>query len=610
MPKPVRLPTGQVLVFPDEATEAQIDEEVNRVFLESRPQIPAGREAPVPTAGEVTQEFIESGAPVAGAMVGGTAGAALTKTPVGAAKGAGLGAAAGQQFAEITRPFLTGEESGLAESAGRTATAGALGALGEGFGQAAMKVVGRLIAPFRKKLSPEGLKAQAAVEKAGVSGALTPAQLTESRALDIGESITEASLLGAGRIKAMREKLATEGMPALVEEFLRTQGAKLTPTQSGQLLGQSRAAAVEAFKGVQRALYEDVDRLAKGVVVNTKPVADFVRKATAEQSRTVERALGAAGVSADDLTIEIAGQAGRSPETTFRIAQEIRSKLLGVARKKPLSVDDQAISNAAGKLAGLMDDQMEAAASKMAPAALQAFRAANAVTKEGIDRLENELIRGLAKRLEKQPSTIVPVLAAPNKADVLRKVKAAVDAPTFERFQEAMTTHLVGRAADPTTGIVSGTRLMSLMKGLGDETAQLVFKAKAAVTDLAKTLDVLQRGVASKEGTGRIFIQLSQASAGLELIFHPIETLTGAGKAARGASVAILAGPAVMGRLFTNPVAVRWLTRGFQAGPGTEGFFRAMSQVVALSEGPKAAGKEAVRIGGERLQQVQELLRR
>ena len=72
----------------------------------------------------------------------------------------------------------------------------------------------------------------------------------------------------------------------------------------------------------------------------------------------------------------------------------------------------------------------------------------------------------------------------------------------------------------------------------------------------------------------------------------------------------ILMAPAVAGRLFTNPIAVRWLTRGVQAGPGTEGFFRAMSQVVALSAPTKRAGTEAVRLGGERLKQVRELLAR
>lgn len=553
-------------------------------------------------AGERVQEVIEAGAPLVGSMIGGTAGGVLTKTPTGAVQGSALGAAAGQQLAEVTRSLLTGEVAPVAESLERTLTAGALGALGEGAGQAAVRVVGKVLAPFATKLSPEGLKAQAALERAGVKDVMTPAQLTESRGLDILENVTGASLFGAGRLTAMREKLIKEGIPALVDDVLTQFGSTRSGTEIGQLLAQSRTAAVEVFKGARKSLYEEVDRLAKGVVVDTKPVVAFLRENLARQSRTAERALSAADVTIDDLTIAVAGGGPRAPETTFRIAQEIRSKLLGVARKKPLSVDDQAVVNVAGKIAGLVDDQMEAAARSMAPEALTAFRAANEFTKVGIDQLENELIRGLARRMGKQPSTIVPLLAAPNKADVLRTVKAAVDTPTWEQFQGAMTTHLVNRAADAKTGIVSGGQLLRQIKALGPETAQLIFKDKEAVEQLGRTIEYLGRKTA-QEGTGRIFIQLRQAGAGAELVAHPMRALMG------GVAAATIVVPLQLGRLFTNPTAVRWLTRGIQAGPGTETFFKAVSKAVTLSEGPRTVAHGAVEISGEGLRTLQEALR-
>ena len=552
--------------------------------------------------GETAQAFVETAAPLVGSVVGGAVGGAATRTPAGAIAGSGLGAAAGQQLAEVTRPLLTGEQAPLAESLTRTATTGLLGALGEGAGQAAVRVVGKVLAPFAGKLSREGVKAEGALARAGVEDVMTPGQLTESRGLDILENITQASLLGGGRIQAARERLIKEGIPALVDDVLTQVGSTKPPTEVAQLFAQSRAAAVEVFKSARHALYGEVDRLARGVIVDTKPVLTFIRESLARQSRTVERALGAADIGMDDLTIAIAGDSGRAPETTFRIAQEIRSKLLTVARRKPLSVDDQAIVNVAGKLAGLVDDQMEAAAVRMAPEALTAFRAANAFNKVGVERLENELIRSLAKRAAKQPSTIVPLLAAPNKADVLRVVKAAVDTPTWEQFQGALTTHIVQRAADAKTGIVSGGALLRSIKALGDETAQLVFKDRSAVEQLGRTIEFLGRKTA-QEGTGRIFIQLRQAGAGAELVAHPMRALVG------GAAAATIVVPLQLGRLFTNPTAVRWLTRGIQAGPGTTAFFNAVSKAVALSEPSRAVAGEAVQITGERLRQLQEAMR-
>ena len=560
-------------------------------------------------AGEQVQELIETWAPVAGAVVGGARGAPTTALGLpGVVVGAGLGAAGGQALAETTRPLLTGEAAPFGESVARTGITGMLGTLGEGAAQGALRMLGKVLAPFAKKVTPEGMKAKAALETVGVGGALTPAQMTESRTLDIFESVTETSLIGGGRMQAVRKKLTEEGVPALVDDMLTRLGTTMTPTQIGQLFTQNRTAALTAFRAARGALYAEVDRLAKGVVVDTRPVVNFLRENLARQSRSVERALSGAGVSMDDLTVAIAGQKGRAPETTFRIAQEIRSKLLMVSRRKPLSVDDEAAVRVAGKIASLIDEQMEAAGTRMAPDALAAFRVANEFTKAGSERLENELIRAVAKRAAKQPSTVVPILAAPNKADILRSVQKAVDASTFERMQEALTTEVVRRAADPKTGIVSGGALLRQLKTLGQETADLVFKNRGAVEDLGKMIDSLERKV-SKEGTGRIFIQLAQAGAATELIFHPIEILSGQRAATRGGAVTILLGPAALGRLFTNPVGVRWLTQGLRSGPGTAGFFRAMAQVVALSEPAKKTGEQAALTLSERSKALLQELR-
>ena len=79
--------------------------------------------------------------------------------------------------------------------------------------------------------------------------------------------------------------------------------------------------------------------------------------------------------------------------------------------------------------------------------------------------------------------------------------------------------------------------------------------------------------------------------------------------ATRGGAVTILLGQAALGRLFTNPVGVRWLTQGLRSGPGTAGFFRAMAQVVALSEPAKKTGEQAALTLSERSKALLQELR-
>ena len=88
--------------------------------------------------GATAQSMIETGAPFAGALFGGTIGAASglltagTTSIPGAMVGAALGTFAGNQIAEITRPFLTGEQTPLEEQIRRGIRMGIFEGVSEG----------------------------------------------------------------------------------------------------------------------------------------------------------------------------------------------------------------------------------------------------------------------------------------------------------------------------------------------------------------------------------------------------------------------------------------------------------------------------------------------
>lgn len=544
---------------------------------------------PIPFPGELAQEVLETVAPPAGAIVGGLVGLGATRTPYGAVLGAGLGGAAGQQLTEVTRPFLTGAPSRPVESLQRVGMTGLLSAVGEAAGGAMAKLAQRFLAlaPFRKSVT--GAAVQREVERVGAT--LTAGQQTESRLLDVLENITEPSLLGGGALHRLKRQQVDEAIPALTREVLTGlgPGGQMPPGMVATLLAQSRQAALAVHKQARRILYDEVDRLAQTVTVPTQGIQSFLRQQ--EGRRAVQRALSAADVGPDMFVIQHG--AFTQNAVPFSVAQEARSRLLAVARRKALTVDDQAVVNVAGKLASVIDDAMETAAQRLNPQALLAFRGANQFTREGMDRLENELIRQLARRLDKEPTKALASLTQPNQVDLLKKVRAATDAPTFERLQERLTTSVVERAIDPQTGILQGKRLLEIIKGLGEETRPLVLKHPDAVERLGATAAFAQ--TRAGEATGRVFIQLTQAGAAAAA-FSLNFKLEG---------VAILLGPAALARVLGTRGGITWLTQGLAAGPRTPLFFRAMSQVAAAAVSPEEL-RRPVRLSEESRRRLQE----
>jgi len=533
------------------------------------------------------QGTLERHGGAAGAIIGGVIGAPAG--PGGAVGGATLGGMMGKTVPEITRPFLTGEPSRpLMESGPDIAREGATSAASETGGPLAMRYGGQLLSkiPYLGGLTrgasvtPPARRAQQALQSAGST--LTPAQLTESRGLDILENVAEGSLLGGGRIEAVKRG-QKEAIEALADRVVDTVGTQMGPSEVSRLLLDTLKGEKLVLRGVARGLYREVDQLAAGVRVDTAPVLAFIKSNLNRVN--VQKAIRSALPDFGRKLFSKGVDGKRVPEISFADATAARTALLSFSRRKAITAEDEGIRATAGKIASLLDEAIEGATGNLNPQALEAWRGANKFWAEGMERLESEVVRGVARKLQKEPGKFIPAILQPNSPELIRRVKAAVPEAAKD-IERKLASFLIHRATGK-TGELSGSALLTSFKTYGEETMEAAL-TPAAIKELRKLGEIalfIQSSHANQTGTGRMFIQLAQAPALFEVGTGVLSSITGgavgraAGEAVRMTSMGILVAPWAVGRIFTNPGFIRLLQRGLVAGPGTREGTRVAAQL-------------------------------
>ena len=567
------------------------------------------------TFGGQVQSAIESFGPPALAAAGGVGGAILGAAaggigaiPGGVAGGV-LGAMGGQNIAEITRPYLTGQPSAPPlESAARIGEAGLYGATGEIGGQVLGAGLKAVAAPLASKLSPLVRPAREAVP--GL--ALTPAQMTQARGIDILENVAEASLLGGGRLQAFKgrqQDLIKTTADALAESF----GSQATPVEVGQVFQRSVQKSREAFHAAAKSLYGEVDQLTPSPLLPITTTRTVVSPLVDAQGRSIERILsethlrevGIVDMRPLKTTAQnILTKRGRLPksltsetgqsvltdlanlpdQTTFANAQLMRSQLLKGARARDLADIETGLSK---KFAGVLDEAMEGAARSLSGDAAEAYRAANAFYRSGVEQFQNKFIQSIVK---KTPEKVAESIFQRGGVTLVRQARAAVDEAAWTEVQGAFLRRTIQNSTDDVTGFLSGRKLQNALfakTGVSTEVLDAAYgnETRRKLQGLVDAIRLTQDR--PSEGTGRIFIQLKQAGAATDVAGAAITFGVGFPKTA----AMIMFGPAALSRVFTNPTAIQWLTTGLTLGPGTEAGARALSQLSAFAfkaarEGP------------------------
>lgn len=227
-------------------------------------------QAEMEAGGAVRQGSPSRNIPV-GAMVGGMAGAGLGLaatggTPIGAMIGGVAGTAVGelaQQGYELLKDPGAAPRS-IGESAARVAEQEVYQAAGEGIGRlAGWLIAGRRIAPsIPESITPQERQAMAYMTSKGYSPGYMPAEVTESRGLDVLHNISEFSLFGGGAIKKFRDKRDREVYADLAHGLITDLGPKMSADEVGRAVVQSVNRGLEMEQIPIKMEYNMIERMA------------------------------------------------------------------------------------------------------------------------------------------------------------------------------------------------------------------------------------------------------------------------------------------------------------------------------------------------------------
>lgn len=545
----------------------------------------AGRDISRPKQ-SLLETFKEEIPRVGGGIVGGIVGSpgGIPGVIGGVAYGAGLGEALNQ-----IRKQVTGSPS-----APKTSTEAALDIAkisrreltGEILGRGIVYGAGKVLAPFTKKVTQEAAEAISYL-KNKIKPVLTPAEATESRLLDVLENISEASLLGGGKIsqfKLARKKIMEEVSDDIIDSF----GKRVEPDEVGELFIRTIQGKNDAFKAASDIFYNNVEELTKGELKKV-PIQEMVTSNILDKSgkplahtvtKMVEKRVGQARVSTKrikdfakpiiELNKDIAGIEeknagvdlmrsimGMPKEIDFATAKELRSRLISRADEYSVLNPKAKVIGKAKKAVAILDQSIESELKKYKnPEALEAWRVANKFYKTGKEDFDNIFIRRLVKKGGEEPEAIAKAIFKPGAISNIRKVKKAVDQPTWEELKSYYVQRVFSQSVDQ-EGNILGIKMVNNLygrAGMGKQTLSEIFTPEQLIelTRFSNALKVAQTKQA--EGLGKMWIQLTQAGAVATMV--GIGSMPGAG--------GFLLGPPLLARLMLNPTTARLLTQGYK----------------------------------------------
>lgn len=587
--------------------------------------------------------------PALGATIGGIKGAAMGAPagPMGAAAGGLAGSIVGAGGGELLqagfeRTGLAGVPPPTARQIGERVAGTTIPAMaGETAGRGLILAGQRLAAPVARKLVPAARESLRIFRSPKGDPLVLPSDVSTSRLLNIFENVADASLLGGGRIEAVRAA-RQEFAEDQVLGILNNIGPRVTGFAPGVRAAVTRQAgkgfisglddAVKAFRATERQLWQETfEPLARDVQVQTPNLDAFLQGSLAQTGREAGEVLPNAGGRVAQRVARLLGEGIQEPgEAALQQLPEVGPGVRAALSAEDVTTMQQALLRAMGaetteataepltadvfrrtvsglgKLVrrlsktvktdptkanelGLAKHLLQLAHTDLAdsltpfPEAHTAFQAATTFSRLGNKRLLNET---LTKLSDEAPERVVRKLFVAENSTAINAVRDALrDSPkAFEKLQTASMMRVL--SPDPTSRKIKWDRVLSRMGAVGDDTLQAMFPRghAAQVRDLTEMLVDLDRGVAG--GTGRVFIQLTQAGAAIGL-------LTGG---FTGSSATIMLAPPVLARIMTSPTGVKWLTTGLTAPPGSDVAVKAANNILAFmvreSEKTQAAPTE------------------
>jgi hypothetical protein len=541
------------------------------------------------TISEFARPTLEFGGMGLGGALGGGGGTLVAPgagTVGGTVAGAGLGFAGGKQLADILDTFLGIQKPkpigrDIAEIPQEVAEGATLEMGGQVLGPVLSAIRQKAISPLGRQVSDrarqtidlfkgETERVQSVFRPVSSifkqrKPVLTPAQATENRMLDIVENVAEFSLFGGGTIR--NQKINTTNLiNRTVDDFANAFTRHTTRGESRAVIQDVLKGESTAFRATGSNLFKQVDELIprKQPVVDTRPLKE----------------------AADTVLEQINKSVVKSPKTRKLIKQI--QKLDDVITFEQASINESDLGAITRQINELVPGKAEGAAKlfkkeiskaiddaeKVLPeGALDAYKNAKTFWKQGKQLFNDKLVVRLA---ELDRDKVVDSLLTTKEPVFVKKlrdiiVKRGGREDVWEGIQGDVVNRVLNTATD-VDNVLSGKTLLKQLKSAGDDTLNAFFPEGQhnLLRKYGEALRLVEQQ--QSEGIGRVAIQLTQIGQIVPLLqIAGAGAIIGYGDRDRGSyltALAILGGPAVLGRAMTNPVFMKWLTNGVKVNKG------------------------------------------
>jgi len=541
---------------------------------------------------------------VAGAYTGGTFFAAqaalrpalaLLYRSLGAGVGEGAAAGAAQIFdprddvaKEVLRGFATGMS---AEGIGAAIPAiiKRIGFKGIKYEDEAEKAE-RILKDIKIKKTQNTGTTTKAVDDDKIDALITPGIGSDNRLVDILENITEKSFVAGGRIISTRKK-AERLITAELEDFVGDFSNKATRTNAGDLALSAVQNSLDYFRATAKSKYAKVDQLAReqilsratGQVVATRPITVNLRSTIDEAKKLIEDTKVFREIELDaQKVLRIIARLDNNPQVTFDVANGLRSRFLAITRSNKDLVKGQSERYAAKLVKDIsknLDETVDAIDATASPGLRAAYDSAQRFYRLGVTKYNNKILRNLA---EKAPEEVYTTLIKPRRPatvgalmNALKNTKdPALKQDLLNTMKGTVIGDIVGNSVRLKNGKVDAAYILKEFQKFGDEvlvdTGLFSAREVRQLENLLSALKVAQTKSVGEGIPGSIFIQLGQAGAVMGLL-SGIFTVP---------SAAIVFGPSVVGRLFTNEKFIKFIRKGFSLKPGSKEAYTNASQLI------------------------------
>ena len=494
-----------------------------------------------------------------GGMIGGLAGSPLGLP--GDVIGSGLGGAIGKatETSDLKEIGKAGLKQGLYSIGGRAVTG----------------IAGKVLSPFAKTITPES---KIAVETLGkympkeeratrvfsrLMGkkvpVLLPAEATENKTLDILQNIAESSITGGKGIadfKNIRGKAIGNMIDDIVDQF----GAKAEPDLIGETFAKVVKGNLKAKRLITDPIYNSAIEMGKNSIIPTASLKEYI-KPLLEISKELG---GIEAKNAGDDLIELVSKL--KDGISFPAAKDLRTRFMSKVDEFSITNKKAPAIGRAKQLIKLLDQSIDDTLKVENPEALAIWREANRLYDLDSKQFNNAFLRRLIKLADPdfggEPEMVMKGIFKRGAISNINRAWKAVDPAIQQQMKSWYIQDLLVRSANPEGEILGKTWVNNLYgkAGMGQKALNAIFSSEElkGITDAATTLKLIQ--TKQGEGTGNVLVKLMQGGAVVG-IMQP-------GKARKIASATLII-PAVLSRMFTNPITAKWLTQGFKLPAGT-----------------------------------------